>query len=163
MEVLIFIHTVWAHDPQGREIWRIAGIKNEVHTVVVQELESLQQLTQYPILLNYSPLDKLRGLVKWLFPKSRKPMQLYKLLQTQEYRQVDRSRMKTIASPVSEVQGLVDKSFFFWMLSQLSLYPLNISLKLLLQHFKFKTGIWKTTCMNMQLVFSYNCMCMTWQ
>lgn len=40
-------------------------------------------------------------------------MQLYKLLQTQEYRQVDRSRMKTIASPVSEVQGLVDKFLIF--------------------------------------------------
>lgn len=40
-------------------------------------------------------------------------MQLYKLLQTHEYRQVDRSRMKTIASPVSEVQGLVDKFLIF--------------------------------------------------
>lgn len=40
-------------------------------------------------------------------------MQLYKLLQTQEYRQVDRSRLKTIASPVSEVQGLVDKFLIF--------------------------------------------------
>lgn len=57
--------------------------------MVVQELEILQQLTQYPILLNYPPLDKLRGVVKWLFPKSRKPMQLYKPLQTHEYREVD--------------------------------------------------------------------------
>lgn len=40
-------------------------------------------------------------------------MQLYKLLQTHEYRQVDRSRMKTIASPVSEVQGLGDKFLIF--------------------------------------------------
>lgn len=40
-------------------------------------------------------------------------MQLYKLLQTDEYCQVDRSRMKTIASPVSEVQGLVDKFLIF--------------------------------------------------
>lgn len=56
-------------------------------------------------------------------------MQLYKLLQTQEYRQVDRSRMKTIASPVSEVQGLVDKFLIFIFLNAEPIVFISIKYK----------------------------------